>query len=248
MTTDIFICTYWKDAGWLEYCLRSVEKFAKGFRQTIVVYPIRDEGTLKPLCDKFPFVLAVPVDEPEGRGHEFQNAVKTSCDTFSDADYFLHIDSDCLFTEEASPPDYMTDGVCDIVYAPYSELLNSHGGSVVPWEKITTRALGVEVSIETMRRFPMMYPRWLYKWTRDRVAEVNHRPFMDYAMLAVPIPPGWRGYSEFNALGCSAFYFHRDKFYFYATRNTLKPAKVTQFWSHSGLTDDERKQLETILK
>lgn len=247
MIVDIFICTYWKDANWLEFCLRSVEKYAKGFRQTIVAYPERDAATLKPVCDKFSFVVQKTFVE-EGDGHLYQNAVKTSCDTFSDAEYFFHLDSDCMFLEEACPEDYMTDGVCDIVYAPYSELLNAHGGSEVPWQKITARALGADVSIETMRRFPMMYPRWLYKWTRDRVSEVNHRPFLDYALHAFPIPPGWRGYSEFNALGCAAFYFHRNKFYFYATRNTLKPAKVKQFWSHSGLTEDERKQLETILK
>ena len=33
--TDVFIVSYAKDAPWLEYCLRSIDKYARGFRKTI---------------------------------------------------------------------------------------------------------------------------------------------------------------------------------------------------------------------
>jgi hypothetical protein len=248
MTTDIFVVSYWKDANWLEYCLRSIQKYAKGFRQTVVVYPARDIETMKPVCDKFNFVVQKTVEEPEGKGHEFQNALKTMCDTFSDADYFFHLDSDCVLTEEASPEDYFTNGLPDIVYAHFSALDTAHNGGPVPWQRITTRALGVYVEIETMRRFPLLYPRWLYEKTRARVEEVNHMDFQKYALYSPPLPPAWRGYSEFCTLGAMAYYFFRDRFYFYDTANPLKPGKVKQGWSHSGLTEEERLHLEKVTR
>ena len=39
MASDIFIRTYWKDTEWLEFCLRSITRYARGFGSVIVVAP-----------------------------------------------------------------------------------------------------------------------------------------------------------------------------------------------------------------
>lgn len=247
MTVDIFIVTYWKDANWLEYCLRSIQKYATGFRQTIVVYSPRDREAVKPVCDKFSFVKIHEEPEPDDKGHEFQCYFKCCADTVSDADYFLHTDSDCVFTSPTTPEDYFTDGRPDLLHAPYDSLLNAHGGQAVPWQGITTRALGVYIQVETMRRFPFVYRRDTYGKLRARVEEVNHIDFKRYALYSQPIPPAWRCFSDFCSLGGYAFTFQRDQYYLYDTRNPLKPGKVLQGWSHSGLTEEERKSLETVV-
>ena len=249
---DIFICTYHKDAVWLEYCLKSVQKYARGFRNTIVVYPARDADILRPVCDRFPFVVQKMVEET-GDGHLFQNATKTSCDLYSDADFFLHMDSDCLFTEEASPEDYKTDGRCDIVYCPYTELQTSHGGNPVPWQDITSRSIGIPVLVETMRQFPMMYPEWLYSETRKRIEEIHKTTFFKYVMESLPDGPAFKGYSEFNSIGCVAMYLFYNHFNFYYSNSDerlrkLKPAKVKQFWSHTELDFHERRKLDRIVE
>lgn len=245
MIVDIFCVTYHKDARWLEYMLRSVQKYAKGFRQTIVIYPTRDEGVLAPVCEKFSFVKAFSFVE-DADGHMLQNALKTMCDEFSDADYFFHLDSDCVFTEEARPEDYMTDGKCDILFAPYSTLAHVPGG--VPWQGITSAALGVPVIVETMRRFPFLYPRWLYAEVRKRIEAVHKKTFVKYVLEAPLIGGAFRGYSEFNALGVAALNFWPKEFHAYNVNYHCKPGKVRQFWSHSGLTEGEREQLEEITK
>lgn len=244
MTVDIVILTYWKDAGWLEYCLRSIQKYATGFRQTIVVYPPRDRDTVKPVCDRFPFVKIHEEPEPDDRGHEFQNMFKCFADTLSDAEYFLHTDSDCVFIAPTTPEDYFTDGRPDLLHAPYESLLDAHANQAVPWRRITARALGVDIQVETMRRFPFVYRRDTYSKLRARVEEVNHMDFKKYALYSQPIPPAWRPFSDFNALGGYAFTFQRDQYYLYDTKNPLKPAKVVQAWSHSGLTEQEKAKLE----
>ena len=43
---DIFIKTYHKDFIWLEYCIKSIKKFCKGFRDVVIVSD--DDGNLIP--------------------------------------------------------------------------------------------------------------------------------------------------------------------------------------------------------
>jgi hypothetical protein len=226
--------------------LRSIDKFARGFRQTIVVYPVGDQQSIHPICSSHPSVKQVLFHETEN-GHMHQNALKTQADLFSDAEFFLHMDADCVFTERATPEDYMTESKPDIVYTHYSELSHGHAGTPVPWQAITENSLGLPVEVETMRRFPFLYPSWLYKATRELIEKRHEMPFAKWVQVAPPIPPAWRGYSEFNALGCVAKYLYPEQFFFYDTKNGTKPAKVKQFWSHSGLTDAERQEIEGIL-
>lgn len=238
MIVDIFCVTYGKDAHWLDYMLRSIQKFARGFRKTIVVYPTADAEVVEPILIRFPFVKPVAYTLRHD-GYLYQNIIKSSCDLYSDAQYFLHMDSDCVFTEEACPEDYMTDGKCDLYYSAYAEIKG------FPWRGVTMAALGAPVDHETMRRFPFLYPRWLYSATRLRIQSVHGKPFEKYVLNAPRIDGALLGYSEFNALGCMAKYFHPQEFALYDyERGNHKPAKVKQYWSHSGMTPEERAELE----
>ena len=248
MNVDIFCCTYAKDAEWLRFMLRSVAKYAKGFRHTVVVYPSKDFAVINPVCSSFPFVRSF-VFEEAADGHLPQNIIKTSADKYSDADFILHMDSDCVFTDPATPKDYMTDGRPDLIYTHYSELNHGHAGGPVPWQLITERSLGIPCPCETMRRFPFLYPRWLYADTRARISAVNGMTFEGYVFTATNIGGAFHGYSEFNSLGCNAKERHADKFFLYdSAHGGLKPSKVKQYWSHSGLTPREREELEGVVK
>ena len=39
VSCDIMIRSYWRDFAWLEYCLRSIERYCTGFRAVIVAIP-----------------------------------------------------------------------------------------------------------------------------------------------------------------------------------------------------------------
>jgi hypothetical protein len=239
--TDIFIVTYAKDAPWLPFCLRSIEKFGAGFRQTLVLYPRQDAHIFEPILASFPFVRGIVVDEPERLGHEFQNALKTSCDLYSDAEFFFHLDCDCLFNQSVSPEQQFTDGKPDVIFAPFSSLVE------VPWQAVTINALGEHVENETMRRFPFLYPRWLYKATREHVEQLHRRPFMDYVLHAPRLGRAWRGYSEFNTLGNMALLKFPEKFNAVAFGPSIKPWTVKQFFSHGGITPEVQLEIDTIL-
>ena len=231
--TDIFCVTYAPDNPWLEYMLRSVVKYARGFRQVVLVFPEHDEIAVEQVVAPFRRHLQVkmcPTPEPD-RGHLRQNAHKTSADTFSDADFFLHMDADCLFTGPVTPLSFATDGKPDIYWRPYADLTHVPGG--IPWQGITEHALNIPVQVETMRQFPFMYPRWLYGATRSRIERIHGVPFLDYALTAPLIGQAFHGYSEFNALGCVAYYDYPRSFELIRHEaGPMKATNVRQFWSH----------------
>lgn len=239
---DIFCVTYARDARWTEYMLRSITKYARGFRQTLVVCPKQDVALFEGIAAPHKNVKIIGVDEPAGvDGHMHQNALKCMADTFSDADVFHHIDSDCAVTAEWRPDMDTTDGKVDIIFDYYHDLPANF-----PWHGVTERALGIRVAWETMRRIPLVYPRWLYAELRAHIEERWKMPFEQYVYTAPTNPISWRGFSEFNALGAFALAKHADKFHAYQAKYHAKWTPIKQYWSHSGLTDHEREELERI--
>ena len=245
MATDILIVSYYRDAKRLEYCLRSVDKYARQFRQTVVVYPRRDEVILHPICSAHPNVRQAMFDE-EGDGHLWQNVIKTEADLFSDADFILHLDSDSVFTERITPLDVSTDGKADVFYGRYGDFKSVPPH--VPWKQVTENAIGREVEVETMRRFPIMYPRWLYGATRKVVENANEKPFREFVFTAPRLGPAWHAYCEFNTLGAVAYYWFREQFKwrYFGHAEDDRPWKVRQFGSKDPLTEKERQELERI--
>lgn len=237
--------------------LRSVVKYARFFREVVLVYPEQDTKQIaETILETAPYLTThlYPMPEPD-RGHLRQCAHKTSADLFSNADFFLHLDSDTLLTSKATPLDYSTGGKADLYWANYDELGFAHDGRPPPWQGITQHALNIPVMVETMRQFPFLYPRWLYKLTRDRIESVHTMKFMDYVLTAPKIGAAFHGYCEFNSLGCMAFYQFPEHFNLIHHGVELsKPTHVKQFWSHwvreniAKFESEIRPELELITK
>ena len=251
MTHDLFCVTYAPDAQWTQYMLRSVQKHCTGFRRLLLLCPRKDLHLFLVVSSPFPFVKVIPVDEPPGKGHAYQNFLKCCCDLYSDADFFHHIDSDCAVIMPWNPSDYFTGGKPDLLYAKYSDC-------GTPWRNVTENALGFSCPYETMRRFPFVYPRDLYRSMREFIEQRIKRPFEWYALTAPAIKPAFHGFSEFCALGAYAMEKHAANFATYSTANDLKPSPVLQFHSvcshpsHAGYNkteaDESFAKLETITK
>lgn len=241
MNTDLFVRTYSKDAKWLEYTLRSIEKYARGFRQTVVVYGENDEPVIGPIVRSHPNTL-IKLDAPSGSGYADQLTSKISCDTYTDADVFFHVDDDCVFTAETTPTTHTTDGKLDVWYDRYdSKWLKGHEG-VCSRKPHTERALGrPNIEVETTRRFPFLFPRWLYADARAQIERTHKISCREYILK------NHGGFSEFNVLGALAYYVYPDKFKLWSMDDYCKkPPLMKQFWSHSGLTPAEEVELRQI--
>lgn len=240
MICDIFIKSYAADVPWLQYCLRSIQKFATGFRIIHLVVP-----DTRKWWDGSYTINNLHVTEAEEYGNDgylSQQVFKLYADTISDAEFILHIDSDTVFTRPVTPETYFTNGKIDWLFTPYSMI-------DTPWKPITEKFLRQLVEFEFMRRAPQMIPHWLYDALRMFCIH-KHGCTLPMYILKQP----YRAFSEYNALGAFAYYFRhdtRDRFNWINTAEVPEsewpPLTVLQKYSHGGLTPEIVAEFEQIL-
>jgi hypothetical protein len=236
MNCDIFIRSYYKDFRWLKYCLRSIDKYCNGFRDLILVVP---ESSIERL-DSMGLTQAKILlcrDYPDD--YLGQQVTKLMADTFTDADVICHVDSDCIFHRQMNPSDLFDNGRLEMVMTPYTHL-----PKCVPWQNITQRLLKRDVAYEFMRRQPQAFPRWLYRELRDYVQAVHGKDIESY-VTGQP----YRGFSEYNALGAFAYYFHRNQFTWFDTSKRKPEEPLCKwYWSWGGINPTIKQEITTILE
>lgn len=227
---DILIKSYPPDYERLGYCLRSLWKFAHGFRNIVLIVP---HGTQNSLPKNAP--QAIPVVE-FGEGYMYQQALKANAHEFTDAEYVLHIDSDTMLTRPITPLTFMNEGKPWWLYTPYSEI-------VCPWQKITEKFMDEPLDYEFMRRLPLFIPRWLHEETAKFCLERHKMRLTDYIMTQ-----SHRAFSEFNALGALAWTRFKDKFQWINTTTEPMPDTCAiQRWSGDAFDDGIKAKCEEIL-
>lgn len=232
---EIFIVTYHKDAEFLKYCLFSIKEFAAGFTGVTVVCPDRDVEIIEPICREWgPSDVSIELfQEPEGKGMVAHMAIECLADQYVKADYVLHFDSDCIFTERVSPADYFVGGKPVLLIEAYERFKDKHPG-VMRWQVCTSKALGRKVEYETMRRHPAVHPVALYGLARLAVVAAQKQPFWDWAISGQnAFPQDW---SEYNLLGSVALEQMHNSYHWIDCGKEVPPKdKLIQFWSHGGL-------------
>lgn len=225
MKTSIFIKTYHKDAPWLIYCLRSIARFARGFESVVVV---SDAGEPKPPIGTMEQHFTVEV---RGSGYLWQQAIKLNADAFCSSDLILYTDADTIFTRPICPEDLIEDGKPVWLYTPYSEV---HDDARVRQPMIST-FVGQSVEYEFMRRHPFIV-------TREMLVEIRRFCWRQHGISIDEYALRHPDFSEFNAMGAWAWVHAHDSL---AWRKPEEiPTFVHQSWSHSGLTDAIRADLE----
>lgn len=237
MKVDIFIRTYEKDLEALSYCLRSIEKFCKGFRHVIITIPAKDRHLLG--YDPRYKVHAVPHYHNDYLG---QQATKLYADVYTDADLVMFLDSDCIVTKPITPSSFMKKGKPFQLKTKYSEM----SGDVLNWQGITSRALGFTPEYEYMRRHPLMYWKEHFSQLRNAM-QVKHNTKLETYVMSQPN----NSFSEFNVLGAFCERYYPNMYEFQDTQEGIPEALVWQYWSHDFRTENREgiiKKIEEILK
>lgn len=230
MTVDIFIRTYSKDLEWLKYCLKSITKYATGFRDVIICIPEHEKhlisgwGLTKEKVFKWSPVSA--------NGYVDQQINKLSAHKFTDADYVLFIDSDTCFKKKTNVTDYFTVAKPNLIKTRY-ELV----GDAICWKEPTESILKTEVHYEYMRRMPL-----LYKTQTLKNLEFHLGGFKQIAKE--------NKLSEFNLIGAFIELIEKDEDYHIINSeiDPLPPITINQEWSWGGLNEEIRSKLEEIVK
>ncbi len=233
MTTDLFIRSYDGDAEWLRYCLRSIQRFATGFRRVVVVVP---HGHTPPTgTSEIVFKVA-----EIGEQYIQQQSDKMHADHFTDAEFVVFLDSDCHLIRPMCPDDLIVD--CRRprwLYTPYASISSGDG---LTWKKVTEKFIGHSVEFEFMRRHPFTAPAWALREMRAWCHK-THGVTLERYMMSQPD----RQCSEFNFLGAYLWFYHRDKVVWQNTDEEMGEPFVQQHWSHGGIQDAMRKDMERVL-
>jgi hypothetical protein len=202
-THGILIRTYDQDAPRLAYCLRSIEKFCKGFDQVVVVCPGASEPAIRPIvegCSSVELRLCTNYEND----YIGQQITKLRSHEFLETDFVFHIDSDCVFTQAFHPSDYVVDEL-PILYHREYDYFYRHGRRV-PWQGVTSYFLRRQVDFEFMALFPLVYPRTIYGALERWFERVHGFPFEN---LIGHLNAAYE-FSEFNLLGAFSYYYEDE--------------------------------------
>lgn len=230
---DIFIKTRPHDYPWLEWCRKSIRKFANGFRlwmQSAEEIPDqRDDEGLELIEDKNP-------------GYLWQQVCKLYADEtlYTDSEYILYMDSDCVFTRPVTPSDFIKDGKPIWLYTPLDRARSDQH----VWIPVMEKFLGKRPEHEFMRRHPFIVPRWALERLRE-FCQIKHGKTIEQYIMGEADPNNGLAlrFSEWNCLGFFLWEFHRDKVH-WVLDSEADPACVYQGFTHGG---EARKQ-EDIAK
>lgn len=228
MKVSILIVSWLQDRSWLDYCLRSIAKFATGFHETVVLVPEQERAEFH--MERYSVRWATyPRTSDKAKWHLHHQVMKCHADLWCrGADFVLHTDSDCVFCKPVSPADYFVDGKPVMLMEAYTRLVGN------PWQVPTQNTLKRLIKHEFMRRHPQVNPIGIYGELRACISELHNRPFDDYVLsLKADFP--W-GFSEHNVIGAYAWLAHRDDYHWIDLATGQRPlGKLIQFWSHAPL-------------
>lgn len=240
-STEIFIVSCAKHFDWLEYCLQSIGKFARGFSGVTIIIP----GPDAPLAIQrfFGRDFGLPVDqtpfrwpnlEPEweGKGMLWHMAQVMKADEWCpQADFILHTDSDCLFIEPVTPEDYFVNGKPVLYHERFKSLGKKHP-EVLRWQEVVQKCVTFPVTQETMRRHPAVHPHKTYLKSRVEIAFKTRIAWDSYIKNQRNEFP--QTFCEFVTLGNVGMHYFPHDYHLMDMETTPWPhQKIAQFWSHS---------------
>ena len=240
MKCDIFIRSYNKDCEWLKYCVKSIEKYAKGFNNVIITYPDGHD------CCNHSFAKNFPIKEICSNGYIDQQLTKLSAHKYcnDDVTHILYVDSDACFTETVSPDLFMKNGLPIIYMTPYSSFISDYELPALKWKFITENIIGVNVEYEFMRRSPFLYLKRTLIDFQNWFTNKYNTSIENYVVSMIQPQ-----LSEYNALGAYIYYIgDKNQYLFINTLEYLppQPSFFLQNWSWGGLTKDMEKKLIEI--
>ena len=242
MNTALFIKSYAADFGFLSYCLRSISKFVSGISEVVIAVQKEDVLGLKAMGLSMERIEIVPRYTSDG--YLDQEIHKLVAYRYTDARRILYFDSDCIAIRKFSPEDLIVDGKPRCLMTPYSKLVKDDGTPDTPWQPITEKAIGQPVAFEYMRSHPMIVDRRALI-DLDCFTITKHGVNVETYITRQPA----RAFSEWNYLHAWAHLHAPDYFSFWNTEEKGVPQPfVRQGWSWGGVTEDERRQMEEILK
>jgi hypothetical protein len=251
MNTEILIISCAKHFNHLVYAIRSIEKFARGFSKISVVLPRQDMDSFMDVISKVKpedgscLIAAQGFDEWPGQGMLHHMHIIMHSDLYCpDANFILHFDSDCVFTEPVTPEDYFVNGNPVLMYASFDWLFTQQA-NLLMWQAATVNAIGGDVKFETMRRHPAVHYRELYPLARAAIEKHTGKNMIQFMREQKNEFP--QSFCEYVTLGNVAWREMRNKYHWRDQQTEGFPSsKLHQSWSHADPFPDHMELYKKI--
>lgn len=241
MKCSILCVTYKRDFRYLKYMIRSINKFATGFHEVVILFPDTDwaefTAEIGPEIMGQTRITYKPIAGQEwpGKGflwHEWQ--ILNSDYNCPDADFVAHFDPDCIFTGPVSPGTFIKDDKPILRYELFESIGRRHPG-VMKWKEAAESCLPFSVPWECMRGHPEVYHLGLYPRTRELMELKVGKDVEGWIKEQRNEFP--QTFAEYPTLGAVAMQTFTDKYIPFDQGKQRNPDRaetpVIQFWSHS---------------
>lgn len=229
MDCQLLICTYPPDLQWLDYSLRSVQKYWQSNLPPYIIATPECRGQMPRISDKLGCTVAFEPQNPDH--HRGQIYIKMTADQYIEAPLILITDSDCLFTRACTVEDFMVKGRPIVTMEAYSTLIPR---SIPPdqncfanYKEVIGTVLHLLAEHEYMRRHPFLFYRDHIRDVRERIESIMNKPLHE-------VMQGYHSgyFSEFNLFGAYCRAKHLDEYYWQDVLSA-QPSIIRQFHSHS---------------
>jgi hypothetical protein len=223
--------------------LRSIEAHVPrtAYRDIIVTYNRKEDEFFRSYLPQIPLPLKlIPEDDVYFReganngSYYSQMYSKFLPWKLSDADFFIHIDSDCVFTQQVSRLDFLDKQgrvyVKRVEYAKLNEAFRR-------WQAGAERLVNESVPMETMTGFPFVFPREAYQGLIEHVERQHEKPFLETLKSL-------KDFNEFTPLGHYLIHHMPGRW----VDNNNKSAKVMQQVSWRGFTPEAAAACEAAIR
>ncbi len=206
---EILIVSFRRDHEMVDYLLKSIRKYCRGFSGVTLAVPAEDARFFQKFVrDDVKMTTFV---EPPGKGMLAHELAKCRADELCpDAEFILHADSDLLFWRPTSPADFLIKGKCRILREHY-DLIAPRNPNRLIWRDCVEKATGIRPEFDYMVAHPNAYPHELYSQLRGTVEHHTGVGFEEYIFSC---ENGWpQGFAEFPSLGAVGLRDMPEKFH-----------------------------------
>ena len=234
MSTSIFIKTWKKDIPWLNYCLRSIEKYGTGFDEIVIAI----EKSCTSMVNDLGIARVVEVDVWRN-GYIQQQWVKLNAASYVKSDHVLFVDSDNVFYKPFTPESFMRDGKPILLKTRYSDLGDSPVAVVAQkWKGITESFVGFNTEWEFMRRLPFPVLSSTLNNILDFIPDLHKR----LSLIRDS------SFSEFNVIGAFISEKEPENYFITNTLEWMPEEYAHHFWSWGGITQEVQGIIDEALR
>jgi hypothetical protein len=254
--------TFGPDLPFLKYSLLSVKKFVKNYKE-IIIYCHDDAcADLYVLLKEINLDITIIPVEYDFHGYIKQMVVKCECYKHVNTKYIVIFDSDNIVKDYLDLNSLVGDnGKITWVYS--NKLDSPTNIEWVVWKKAYEEMTKTKQDIHFMTNsFPFIFTRDSLEKAEHLFKAIHNKGYSDFCKdrlnrrkisktdsIKKAFPMLAEVFEEFEWLGFYCKKYSND-YIFINNKEGINPAKdkIIQYWSHGGLTDDIRREIDKIIQ